>query len=91
MLIIQLGTDENIKENIICDYMLFIAIELRKNSNFKTFWSYNAKKSGWTKKNSWSISSNRDQIYNGTIENYFCAKKKLLNFQKSYQGSDHMQ
>ena len=26
-------------------------------------------------KNSWSISSNRDQIYNGTIKNYYCAKK----------------
>ena len=64
----------------------FYSYRIKKNSNFKTFWSYNAKKSGWTKKNSWSISSNRDQIYNGTIENYYCAKKKLLNFQKKLPG-----
>ena len=37
MFIIQLGTDENIKENIICDYMLFIAIELKKIQILKLF------------------------------------------------------
>ena len=37
MLIIQLGTDENIKENIIRDYMLFIAIEFWKIQILKLF------------------------------------------------------
>ena len=89
MLIIQLGTDENIKENIICDCYAFIAFELKKIQILKLFGPIMQKRAV-EQKNSWSISSNRDQIYNGTIKNYLCAKKNYLISKKSYQGSDHM-
>ena len=52
MLIIQLGTDENIKENIICDYMLFIAIELKKIQILKLFGPIMQKRAVEQKKNS---------------------------------------
>ena len=52
MLIIQLGTDENIKENIICDCYAFYSFRIKKNSIFLTFWSLMQKKAVEQKKNS---------------------------------------
>ena len=65
--------------------MLFIAFELKKIQILKLFGPIMQKRAV-EQKNSSSISSNRDQIYNGTIKNYLCAKKKLLNFKKKLPG-----
>ena len=43
------------------------------------------KRSGGTKKYSWSISSKRDQKYNETIKNDYMAKK-ITQFQKQLPG-----
>ena len=55
--------------------MLFIAFELKKIQILKLFSPTMQKRAVEQKKKLLSISLNRDQIYNGTIKNYLCAKK----------------
>ena len=55
--------------------MLFIAFEFKKIQILKLFGPIMQKRAVEQKKKLLSISSNRDQIYNGTIKNYLCAKK----------------
>ena len=68
----------------------FYSYRIKKNQILKVFGPIMQKRAVEQKKYSWSISSNRDQKYNGTIKNDYYAKNYSISI-KSYQESDHIQ